>query len=74
MVGKVRGYHHEDKLKIDEQKVRLLSMLERSSIRKMTGKLEVSNNTLGEWVKQKKFKPRTNAIKPVLSEKKRLQG
>ncbi|XP_041995939.1 uncharacterized protein LOC121746082 [Salvia splendens] len=47
MEGKVKGYHHSDKFSLDEEKVRALSTLERSSIRKMAHKLSVSKNTLG---------------------------
>ncbi|XP_041995652.1 uncharacterized protein LOC121745762 [Salvia splendens] len=47
MEGKVKGYHHSDKFSLDEEKVRALSTLERSSIRKMAYKLSVSKSTLG---------------------------
>ncbi|XP_042012039.1 uncharacterized protein LOC121760437 [Salvia splendens] len=50
--GKVRGYHHVDRLELDKKKVRNLSTLERSSLRKMAVKLNVSKSTLGQWVKQ----------------------
>ncbi|XP_042027182.1 uncharacterized protein LOC121774357 [Salvia splendens] len=67
MEGKVRGYHHVDILELDQEKDRNLSTLERSSLRKMTVKLNVSKSTLGQWVKQGKLRPYTNAIKPALT-------
>ncbi|XP_041994191.1 uncharacterized protein LOC121744669 [Salvia splendens] len=67
MEGKVRGYHHVDRLELDQEKVRNLSTLERSSLRKMTVKLNVSKSTLGQWVKQGKLRPHTNAIKSALT-------
>ncbi|XP_042003778.1 uncharacterized protein LOC121752748 [Salvia splendens] len=67
MEGKVRGYHHVDRLELDQDKVRNLSTLERSSLRKMAVKLNVSKSTLGQWVKQGKLRPHTNAIKPALT-------
>ncbi|XP_042067417.1 uncharacterized protein LOC121810739 [Salvia splendens] len=67
MEGKVKGYHHVDRLELDQEKVRNLSTLERSSLRKMAVKLNVSNSTLGHWVKQGKLRPHTNAIKPALT-------
>ncbi|XP_042056175.1 uncharacterized protein LOC121800731 [Salvia splendens] len=67
MQGKIKGYHHADQLKIDEEKVRNLSTLERASLRKMAVKLNVSKSTLGQWVKHGKLRPHTNAIKPALT-------
>ncbi|XP_042016290.1 uncharacterized protein LOC121764314 [Salvia splendens] len=67
MEGKVKGYQHVDRLELDQEKVRNLSTLERSSLRKMAVKLNVSKSTLGHWVKQGKLRPHTNAIKPALT-------
>ncbi|XP_041995655.1 uncharacterized protein LOC121745765 [Salvia splendens] len=67
MEGKIRGYHHVDRLDLDEEKVRNLSTFERSSLRKMTVKLNVSKSTLDHWVKQGKLRPHTNAIKHALT-------
>ncbi|XP_042065346.1 uncharacterized protein LOC121808839 [Salvia splendens] len=67
MQGKIKGYHHADQLKIDEEKVRNLTTLERASLRKMAVKLNVSKSTLGQWVKHGKLRPHTNAIKPALT-------
>ncbi|XP_042003723.1 uncharacterized protein LOC121752682 [Salvia splendens] len=47
MEGKIKGYNHSDKLILDEEKVGILSTLERSSIRKIAHKLSVSKSTLG---------------------------
>ncbi|XP_042009191.1 uncharacterized protein LOC121757765 [Salvia splendens] len=72
MEGKVKGYHHSDKFSLDEEKVRALSTLERSSIRKMAHKLSVSKSTLGQWIKEAKLRPHTNAIKPTLTDANKL--
>ncbi|XP_042039639.1 uncharacterized protein LOC121785321 [Salvia splendens] len=72
MEGKVKGYHHSDKFSLDEEKVRALSTLERSSIRKMAHKLSVSKSTLGQWIKEAKLRPHTNAIKPALTDANKL--
>ena len=72
MEGKVKGYQHSDKLDLDEEKVRNLSVLERSSIRKMANKLSVSKSTVSQWIKEGKLKPHTNAIKPALTEVNKL--
>ncbi|XP_042060955.1 uncharacterized protein LOC121805225 [Salvia splendens] len=50
-----------------EQMQRGEPTLERSSLRKMAVKLNVSKSTLGQWVKQGKLRPHTNAIKPALT-------
>ncbi|KAL1554912.1 hypothetical protein AAHA92_15416 [Salvia divinorum] len=72
MVGKVKGYKHADKQVIDEEKVRNLSVLERSSYRKMAPKLGVSKTTLCRWVKEKQLRPHTNAVKPLLTDVNKL--
>ncbi|XP_047965195.1 uncharacterized protein LOC125209651 [Salvia hispanica] len=72
MEGKIRGYQHVDRLDLDEEKVRYLSILERSSLRKMAVKLNVSKSTVGSWVKQGKLRPHTNAIKPALTDMNKL--
>ncbi|XP_042026328.1 uncharacterized protein LOC121773514 [Salvia splendens] len=46
MVGKVKGYKRGEKKKVDEVKVRSLSVLERSSYRVMAPKLGVSKTTI----------------------------
>ncbi|XP_042043627.1 uncharacterized protein LOC121789191 [Salvia splendens] len=40
MQGKATGYQHKDKLMLDEEKFRNLSMLERSTIRKVASRME----------------------------------
>ncbi|XP_041995853.1 uncharacterized protein LOC121745970 [Salvia splendens] len=63
-----KGKQHADLLLIDEAKFRSLSVLERTTIRKMASKLEVSKSLVGVWIKQGKLRPHTNAIKSQLSE------
>ncbi|KAL1554586.1 hypothetical protein AAHA92_15131 [Salvia divinorum] len=70
--ARVSGYEHKDKFKLDKDKVKSLSVLERSSIRKMASKLEVSKSLMGLWVKQNKLRPHTNAIKPTLTQLNKL--
>ncbi|XP_057795059.1 uncharacterized protein LOC131011288 [Salvia miltiorrhiza] len=70
--NKRQGITHKDKLKIDTEKVKNLSVLERSTIRKMAKKLQVSKSSVGTWIKQKLLRPHTNAIKPSLSEANKL--
>ncbi|XP_042044931.1 uncharacterized protein LOC121790904 [Salvia splendens] len=65
--GRVKGYEHKDKFQLDAGKVRELSVLERSNIRKLASKLDVSKSTVGRFVKQNQLRPHTNAIKPLLS-------
>ncbi|XP_047965714.1 uncharacterized protein LOC125210186 [Salvia hispanica] len=72
MEGKIKGYHHADILQLDEEKVRNLSTLERASLRKMAVKLNVSKSTVGQWVKEGKLRPHTNAIKPALTNMNKL--
>lgn len=43
-------------------------MLERSSIRKLAIKMEVSKSTVGRWSKDNKIRPHTNVIKPALTD------
>ncbi|XP_042027075.1 uncharacterized protein LOC121774233 [Salvia splendens] len=69
MKGKASGYSKKKgKVNLDEDKFRHLSMLERSSIRKLAIKMEVSKSTAGRWVKGNKIRPYTNAIKPALTD------
>ncbi|XP_042065382.1 uncharacterized protein LOC121808885 [Salvia splendens] len=68
MQGKVTGYQHKDKLMLDEDKFRNLSILERSTIRKVASKMEVSKTTIGRFLKSNQLKPHTSAIKPTLTE------
>ena len=72
MEGKLKGYQHADKLNLDEDKVRNLSTLQRSSIRTMACNLSVSKTTIHNWIKQDKLRPHTNAIKPALTELNKL--
>lgn len=67
-----KGKQHADLLQIDEAKVISLSVLERTSIRKMASKLEVSKSLVGVWIKQGKLRPHTNAIKSQLSEENKI--
>ncbi|XP_042003811.1 uncharacterized protein LOC121752785 [Salvia splendens] len=67
--GKASGYSKKKgKVNLDEDKFRHLSMLERSSIRKLAIKTEVSKSTAGRWVKGNKIRPHTNATKPALTD------
>ncbi|XP_057793153.1 uncharacterized protein LOC131009762 [Salvia miltiorrhiza] len=70
--SKKKGIQHRDRLTLDEEKVKSLSVLERSSIRKMAPKIGVSKTTLTRWIQSKHLKPHTNAIKPQLSEANKL--
>ncbi|XP_042003721.1 uncharacterized protein LOC121752680 [Salvia splendens] len=65
--GRVKGYEHKDKFQLDAGKVRDLSVLERSNIRKLASKLDVSKSTIGRFVKEHHLRPHTNAIKPLLT-------
>ncbi|XP_057803680.1 uncharacterized protein LOC131019011 [Salvia miltiorrhiza] len=67
-----KGSVHRDKWMIDIEKVKKLSLLERSSIRVMAGNLGVSKSLVHVWVKKKKLKPHTNAIKPFLTAENKL--
>ncbi|XP_042035315.1 uncharacterized protein LOC121781669 [Salvia splendens] len=69
MKGKASGYtKKKGQVNLDEDKFRHLSMLERSSIRKLAIKMDVSKSTAGRWVKGNKIRPHTNAIKPALTD------
>ncbi|XP_047938773.1 uncharacterized protein LOC125186447 [Salvia hispanica] len=69
MKGKASGYTKtKGKINLDEVKFRHLSMLERSSIRKLAMKMQVSKTTAGRWSKANKIRPHTNAIKPALTD------
>ncbi|XP_042013473.1 uncharacterized protein LOC121761851 [Salvia splendens] len=65
--GRIKGYEHKDKFQLDVAKVRELSVLERSNIRKIAYKLEVSKSTVARFVKEHQLRPHTNAIKPILT-------
>ncbi|XP_057791292.1 uncharacterized protein LOC131008429 [Salvia miltiorrhiza] len=67
LVSMKKGVKHKDKQVLDVEKVRNMSVLERSSLRIMSGKLGVSKSLLHRWVKEKKIRPHTNAIKPFLT-------
>ncbi|XP_042035328.1 uncharacterized protein LOC121781686 [Salvia splendens] len=69
---RVRGYNHKDKMQLDVNKVRQLCMLERSTIRKMARKLEISKSTLGRMKKEDLIRPHTSAVKPVLTDLNKL--
>ncbi|XP_047942997.1 uncharacterized protein LOC125189809 [Salvia hispanica] len=69
---RVRGYNHKDKMQLDDNKVRQLSMLERSTIRKMARKLEISKSTLGRMKKEGLIRPHTSAVKPILTDLNKL--
>ncbi|XP_057779652.1 uncharacterized protein LOC130998237 [Salvia miltiorrhiza] len=71
-----KGSTHKDKWKLDAEKVKNLSVLQRSSIRVMACSLGVSKSLLHNWVKSKELRPHTNSIKPFLTpqnKKARLQ-
>ncbi|XP_057793332.1 uncharacterized protein LOC131009952 [Salvia miltiorrhiza] len=63
-----KGTIHKDRKKLDVEKVKSLSILERSTIRKMAVKLGVSKSLLGQWIKRKELRPHTSAIKPQLTD------
>ncbi|XP_057770687.1 uncharacterized protein LOC130990472 [Salvia miltiorrhiza] len=67
-----KGCIHKDKMLIDGEKVKKLSVLERSTLRCMSTHLGVSKSLLHQWVKEKKLKPHTNAIKPFLTTQNKL--
>ncbi|XP_057775233.1 uncharacterized protein LOC130994215 [Salvia miltiorrhiza] len=67
-----KGCLHKDKKHIDVEKVKKLSVLERSSLRCMSTHLGVSKSLIHKWVKERKLKPHTNAIKPFLTPQNRL--
>ncbi|XP_047949548.1 uncharacterized protein LOC125195440 [Salvia hispanica] len=69
---RVRGYKHKDKMQLHDNKVRQLSMLERSTIRKMARKLEISKSTLGRMKKEGPIRPHTSAVKPILTDLNKL--
>ncbi|XP_042067311.1 uncharacterized protein LOC121810616 [Salvia splendens] len=72
MRSRASGYQHKDKLMLYEEKFRNLSMLERSTIRKVASKMEVSKSTIGRFIKSRQLKPHTSAIKPTMSEANKL--
>ncbi|XP_042051355.1 uncharacterized protein LOC121796606 [Salvia splendens] len=72
MQGKATGYQHKDKLMQDEEKFRNLSMLERSTIRKVASKMEVSKTTIGRFIKSNQLKPHTSVVKPILTESNKI--
>ncbi|XP_042056531.1 uncharacterized protein LOC121801146 [Salvia splendens] len=45
-----------------------MSMLERSTIRKVASKMEVSKTSIGRFIKSNQLKPHTSAVKPTLTE------
>ncbi|XP_042035364.1 uncharacterized protein LOC121781707 [Salvia splendens] len=64
---RVKGFKRNDSIKLDQNRVRSLSVLERSTIRKMAFKLDLSKSTVGRMVKCGALRPHTNAVKPVLT-------
>ncbi|XP_042003691.1 uncharacterized protein LOC121752640 [Salvia splendens] len=64
---RVRGYKRSDRVQIDSNRVRALSFLETSTIRKLAFKLELSKSAVGRKVKAGELRPRTNAVKPLLT-------
>ncbi|XP_042016761.1 uncharacterized protein LOC121764771 [Salvia splendens] len=50
-----------------------MSMLERSTIRKVASKMEVSKTTIGRFLKSNQLKPHTSAIKPTLTETNKIE-
>ncbi|XP_057774932.1 uncharacterized protein LOC130993913 [Salvia miltiorrhiza] len=67
-----KGSTYKNKLSIDVEKVKNLSVLQRSPMRVMSTNLGVSKSMIHKWVKQKKLKPHTSAIKPFLTPLNRL--
>ncbi|XP_057793204.1 uncharacterized protein LOC131009814 [Salvia miltiorrhiza] len=67
-----KGISYKNKKSIDVEKVKNLSVLQRSSMRIMSTNLGVSKSLIHKWVKEKKLKPHTNAIKPFLTPQNRL--
>ncbi|XP_042047354.1 uncharacterized protein LOC121793381 [Salvia splendens] len=64
---RVKGFKRNDEIKLDQIRVRALSVLERSTIRKMAFKLDLSKSTVGRMVKCRLLRPHTNAVKPLLT-------
>ncbi|XP_047978591.1 uncharacterized protein LOC125220463 [Salvia hispanica] len=69
MTCKASGYSKKKgKVILDEDKFRHLSVLERSSIRKVAIKMKVIKSTVGIWVKDNQIRPHTNVIKLAFTE------
>ncbi|XP_042065319.1 uncharacterized protein LOC121808811 [Salvia splendens] len=58
--GRVKGYEHKDKFQLDAAKVRELSVLERSNIRKLAYKLDVSKSIVANGML--KYHPMHNVV------------
>lgn len=72
LVGKITGYKRAGKIVVDEEKIRSLSVLERSSYRKMAPKVGVSKTTICRWVKEDLLRVHTSAVKPHLTDQNKL--
>ncbi|XP_042056497.1 uncharacterized protein LOC121801104 [Salvia splendens] len=64
---RVKGFKRKDRIQLDSNRVRALSFLERSTIRKLAAKLELSKSAVGRKVKAGELRPHTNAVKPQLT-------
>ncbi|XP_042038441.1 uncharacterized protein LOC121784356 [Salvia splendens] len=69
---RVKGFKRNDEIQLDQNRVRALSVLERSTIRKMAVKLDLSKSTVGRMVKCGILRPHTNAVKPLLTASNKL--
>ena len=69
---RVKGFKRKDEIQLDENRVRTLSFLERSTIRKMAVKLDLSKSTVGRMVKAGDLRPHINAVKPLLTASNKL--
>ncbi|XP_074301159.1 uncharacterized protein LOC141632512 [Silene latifolia] len=67
------GNTNSRRVYIDKEKMKNLPVKHRSSIDKLAKKLGVGYGTVQRWVKQKKIRKHTNAIKPSLTDSNKLQ-
>ncbi|XP_057791323.1 uncharacterized protein LOC131008464 [Salvia miltiorrhiza] len=67
VISMKKGSKHADKKVLDVERIKTLSVLERSSLIIMSSKIGVSKSLIHLWVKENKLKPHINAIKPFLT-------
>ncbi|XP_057786554.1 uncharacterized protein LOC131003999 [Salvia miltiorrhiza] len=72
LLPRKQGNQHKDRMKLDVEKVRNLSVLQRFTIRKMAVHLSVSKSQVGNWIKERQIRAHTSAIKPTLNEVNKL--
>ncbi|XP_042059698.1 uncharacterized protein LOC121804255 [Salvia splendens] len=69
---RVKGFKRKDEIQLDENRVRALSFFERSTIRKMVVKLDLSKSTVCRMVKANHLRLHTNVVKPLLTASNKL--